>query len=155
GLPGLLLPVLVLGGLYGWLDLSPLGLDLALRFTVTEAAAVAVVYALVVELAVYRDLGLGDLPAVVADSARSMGTLFLVLVLAISLNRFLVFQQIPEAAAAWMLSHVDSALAFLVLANLFLLALGCVMDILSAILIVAPLLAPIAASYGIHPIHFG
>ena len=58
-------------------------------------------------------------------------------------------------ATEWMLARVDSKLTFLIMVNLFLLALGCVMDILSAILIVAPLLAPIAAQYGIHPVHFG
>jgi C4-dicarboxylate transporter DctM subunit len=79
----------------------------------------------------------------------------LILVIAISLNRFFVFQQLPEAATTWMLERVDSTFTFLVMVNLFLLALGCIMDILSAILIVAPIMAPIAASYGIHPVHFG
>jgi C4-dicarboxylate transporter, DctM subunit len=155
GLPSLMLPVLILGGIYGWLDFSPLGLDVAIRFTVTEAAAVAVVYALFVELIINRELKLKDLPSVVSESAVMMGSLFLILVIAISLNRFFVFEQVPDRATAWMLSHVDSQLTFLIMVNLFLLALGCVMDILSAILIVAPLLAPIAASYGINPIHFG
>lgn len=155
GLPSLMLPVIVLGGIYGWVDLSPLGIDFAISFTVTEAAAVAVVYALAVELLLHRELRLRDLPRVFSDSAVMMGSLFLVLVIAISLNRFFVFEQVPEAATAWMLAHVDSTFTFLIMVNLFLLALGCVMDILSAILIVAPLLAPIAASYGIHPIHFG
>jgi C4-dicarboxylate transporter DctM subunit len=150
-----MLPVLILGGIYGWFDLAPLGLDLAVRFTVTEAAAVAVVYALFVELILNRELKWRDLPGVVSESAVMMGSLFLILVIAISLNRFFVFEQVPEQATAWMLSHVDSQLTFLIMVNLFLLALGCVMDILSAILIVAPLLAPIASSYGIHPIHFG
>ncbi len=155
GLPSLMLPVIVLGGIYGWVDLAPLGIDFAVRFTVTEAAAVAVVYALTVELLLHRELKLRDLPRVFSDSAVMMGSLFLVLVIAISLNRFFVFEQVPEQATAWMLEHVDSRFTFLIMVNLFLLALGCVMDILSAILIVAPLLAPIAASYGIDPIHFG
>ncbi|MCB9663357.1 MAG: TRAP transporter large permease subunit [Alphaproteobacteria bacterium] len=154
GIPSLLLPVLVLGGIYGWVDLRPLGLDFHISFTITEAAAVAVVYALAVELLVNRELKLREIPRVFAESAVMMGSLFLVIVIAISLNRFFVFEQVPEAATAWMLDHVDSKLGFLLAVNLFLLALGCVMDIISAILIVAPLLAPIAASYGIHPIHF-
>jgi len=124
-------------------------------FTVTEAAAVAVVYALFVELVINRELKVTEVPRILADSAVMMGSLFLVLVIAISLNRFFAFQQIPEAATAWMVEHVSTPFMFLIMVNLFLLALGCVMDILSAILIVAPLLAPIAASYGIHPIHFG
>ncbi|MFT4622088.1 MAG: C4-dicarboxylate transporter DctM subunit [Myxococcota bacterium] len=155
GVPSLMLPVLILGGIYGVLDFAPFGVEFAIRFTVTEAAAVAVVYALAVELLLHRELRLRDLPSVFSESAVMMGSLFLILVIAISLNRFFVFQQIPEAATDWMLARVDSQFTFLIMVNLFLLALGCVMDILSAILIVAPLLAPIAASYGIHPIHFG
>lgn len=154
-LPSLALPGLILGGIYGWLDLSPFGIDVAIRFTVTEAAAVAVVYALFIELVITRELSLRQLPKIFADSAVMMGSLFLILILAISLNRFLVFEEIPDQATAWMLARVSTPLGFLIMVNLFLLVLGCVMDILSAILIVAPLLAPIAASYGIHPIHFG
>lgn len=155
GLPSLMLPVIVLGGIYGWVDLNGFGINFKIAFTVTEAAAVAVVYAFLVEMLVNRELKVSQLPKVFSDSAVMMGSLFLVLVIAISLNRFFVFEQIPEQATAWVLAHVDSQLSFLIAVNLFLLALGCVMDILSAILIVAPLLAPIAASYGIHPIHFG
>ncbi|MCA9297698.1 MAG: TRAP transporter large permease subunit, partial [Phycisphaerales bacterium] len=154
-LPSLFLPVLILGGIYGWLDLEALGIPFALRFTVTEAAAIAVVYALFVELVVNRELKLKHVPDVVAESAIMMGSLFLILVIAISLNRFFVFEQVPDAATEWMLARVSTPTGFLIMVNLFLLALGCVMDILSAILIVAPLLAPIAASYGIHPVHFG
>ena len=155
GVASLFLPVLILGGIYGWFDLAPFGVDFAVVFTVPEAAAVSVVYALVVELLLHRELKLKHVPEVLVESATMMGSLFLILVIAISLNKFLVFEQVPEAATAWMLERVDSPFTFILMVNLFLLALGCVMDILSAILIVAPLLAPIAASYGIHPIHFG
>jgi len=155
GLPSLFLPILILGGIYGLIDLRPLGIPLHFAFTVTEAAAVAVVYALFVELVLNRELPVRKLPKVFSDSAVMMGSLFLVLVIAISLNRFFVFEQMPERAAAWMLERVDSKLAFLIVVNVFLLILGCLMDVLSAIMIVAPLLAPIASSYGIHPIHFG
>jgi len=155
GALALAMPVLLLGGIYGVFDLRALGLPVAVVFTVTEAAAIAVVYALVIELVVHRELSLRDLPDVAAESAQTMGSLFLILVLALSLNRLFVFEHLPEAAAAWMMQAVHDKLTFLIVANLFLLALGCVMDILSAILIVAPLLAPIAQSYGVHPVHFG
>ncbi|NOY26434.1 MAG: TRAP transporter large permease subunit [Oligoflexia bacterium] len=154
GLLSLLLPVLILGGIYGLLTLEPFGIDLSIKFTVTEAAAVAVVYALVVELLFHRDLKVSKVPAVLVESAVMMGGLFLILVLAISFNRFLTLQEIPQHAADWLISHIHSRLTFIVLVNLFLLALGCVMDILSAILIVAPLLAPIAGAFGLHPVHF-
>lgn len=146
----LFLPVLILGGIYGWLTVG----GVTVRFTVTEAAAIAVVYALIVELIVHRELRLRDVPGVFAESAVQMGALFLILVIALSLNRFFVFEELPERATGWMLEWVHGPIGFLVVTNLFLLALGCVMDILSAILIVAPLLAPIAATYGIDPIHF-
>ena len=143
----LMLPVLILGGIYGVLPV--------LKFTVTEAAAVAVVYALFVELFIHREMPIRKLPKVLADSGVMMGSLFLIIVLAIAFNKFLSEQMIPQQAAEWLQTVVDSKWQFIILCNLFLLALGCVMEIISAILIVAPLLAPIAVQYGMDPIHFG
>ena len=147
GALALLMIVLIIGGLYGVLG--------PIRFTVNEAAAVAVVYALFVELVIHRELKVSDLPKVLVDSAVMMGSLFLIIVLAIAFNKFLALQMIPQQAAEWLAGHVDAQWKFLILVNIFLLMLGTVMEILSAILIVAPLLAPIAASFGMHPIHFG
>jgi len=143
----LLLPVIVLGGIYGVLG--------PLRFTVTEAAAISVVYALFVELVIHREMKPKKLLDVLADSGVMMGSLFLIIVLAIAFNKFLAAEQIPQNAAAAIKSAVTEPWQFLILVNLFLLALGCVMEIISAILIVAPLLAPIAHDFGIDPIHFG
>ena len=143
----ILLPVLILGGIYGVLG--------PLKFTVTEAAAVSVVYALIIELFVHKELRWKDVPNVLSKSGVMMGSLFLIIVLAIAFNKFLAEQYIPQNAAAWIQAHVQNKWQFLILVNIFLLGLGCVMDIISAILIVAPLLAPIALSYGIHPLHFG
>ncbi len=154
GILAMLLPLLILGGIYGFLTLEPFGIDLAIKLTVTEAAAIACVYALVVDLVFHRELKLRKLPSVLADSGVMMGSLFLILVLAISFNRFLTLEQIPQQAADWLVTQIDSKLAFIILVNIFLLLLGCVMDVLSAILIVAPLLAPIAARFGLHPVHF-
>lgn len=151
------LPVVIIGGIYSGL------------FTATEAAAVSVVYAVVVEFVIHPllrarrrsdeplfELSPLELPRVFRDSSVVMGSLLLIIVLAITFNQFLVFQEVPNMAADWVKGHVDSKLSFLILVNLFLLLLGCMMDIMSAILIVAPLLAPIAVSrYGIDPIHFG
>lgn len=154
GLLAMLLPLLILGGIYGFLTLEPLGLEVSIKLTVTEAAAIACVYALLVELLVHRELKWRKLPGVLVESGVMMGSLFLILVLAISFNRFITLQQIPQQAADWLVGQIDSRLAFIILVNIFLLLLGCVMDILSAILIVAPLLAPIAARFGLHPVHF-
>lgn len=149
GFAALMLPVLVLGGIYGHLFGSPFSLD------VTQAAAFAVVYALIVELFLHRELSFRDVPKVCIETASMIGSLFLILVIAISLNKLLAELEVPQMAAEAMLQWADDPIMFLLLVNLFLLLLGTVMDIVSAILIVAPLLAPIAAQYGIHPIHFG
>jgi len=154
------LPVLIIGGIYSGL------------FTATEAAAVSVVYALAVEFIIHPlvhlwgrrqrqdtdqpifELSPLELPRVFRDSAVIMGSLLLIVVLAIAFNKFLISLEVPGQAAAWVQSHVSTKVQFLILVNLFLLALGCMMDIMSAILIVAPLLAPIAMRYGIDPVHF-
>ncbi|MBA4369496.1 MAG: hypothetical protein C0403_17860, partial [Desulfobacterium sp.] len=94
-------------------------------------------------------------PKVFLDSCSIMGALFVIIVIAMALNRFLCEAEIPQAAAAWLSAKVSTKIGFLLLANIFLLVLGCLMDIISAILIVAPLLAPIAIHYGVDPIHFG
>ena len=147
GVLALLLPVGILGGIYGVLG--------PIKFTVTEAAAAAVVYALFVELFIHRELKMKQLVDVLVESGVMMGTLFVIIVLAIAFNKFLAHQEIPQQAAEYLAMHVDSKLQFLIMVNIFLLLLGTVMEIISAILIVAPLLAPIALSYGIDPIHFG
>jgi C4-dicarboxylate transporter, DctM subunit len=144
-------------------------------FTAVEAAAVAVFYACLVEFVLqpcisywrqdtsfekrtyssFLELKPRDVPKVFIESSIIMGALFAIIVLAIAFNKFLCEEQIPQAAAAWLSSKVSTKLGFLVIVNIFLLLLGCVMDIISAILIVAPLLAPIAIQYGVDPIHFG
>ena len=124
-------------------------------FTVNEASAVAVIYALAIELFIYREWKLREAHKVFTDSAWMLGTIFMLMVLAIAFNKFLAHEQIPQAAAAWLKGMVSSKLGFLLLVNVFLLVLGCLMDIMSSIMIVAPLLAPIAIAYGVDPIHFG
>lgn len=142
GILALLLPVIILGGIYSGL------------FTPTEAAAVAVVYAFLVEVFLHRDLKIKDVPAIFVQSASMMGTLFLIIVIAISFSQFLALERIPYQAALWMNELVSSPVTFLIVVNIFLLLLGCFMDIMSAILIVGPLLGPMAVEYGIDPIHF-
>jgi C4-dicarboxylate transporter DctM subunit len=139
----LLMPLIVLGGIYGGI------------FTATESAAVAVAYALAVEMLAYRELGLRDLHAVVGSTTALLGSLFPVLMLALSLNTFLVYEQVPDLVVEELGRHFDSPLGFLVAVNLLLLLVGCIMDVGSAILILAPVLAPVAAAQGIDPVHFG
>jgi len=143
GLWALLMPLIILGGIYSG------------YFTATESAAVAVVYALLIEIFVYREMGFDDLYDVVGQTTRLLGSLFPVLMLAMSLNVFLAYQQVPELLVGGLSGVVDSRPEFLIGMNLFLLAIGCIMDIGSAILILAPILQPVAAAQGIDPVHLG
>ncbi len=142
GILAVILPVIILGGIYSGF------------FTPTEAAAVAVVYTFIVEVFIHKDIKIKKLPEIIIQSTSMMGTLFLIIVIAISFNQFLALERIPYQAAIWMKSIVSSPLMFLIVVNIFLLILGCFMDIMSAILIVGPLLGPMAIEFGIDPIHF-
>lgn len=136
-LPAIPVPVVVLGGIYGGF------------FTPTEAAAVAVVLAVAIELVVNRDMGLADLWDVSLETSRLMGSLFLVLAFAVSINVFLTYEQIPQQTVAAMAGIIDTPVEFLILGNLALLLVGMVIDIGSAVLILAPLLEPLANRVGI------
>jgi C4-dicarboxylate transporter DctM subunit len=143
GIWALLMPVLILGGIYSG------------YFTATESAAVAVVYALFVEMVIYREMDFSGLYSVVGQTTKLLGSLFPVLMIALSLNVFLTYEQVPEMLVGALSSRLDSPVALLLGMNLFLLLLGCVMDIGSAILILSPMLQPLAAAQGIDPVHFG
>lgn len=143
GFWSLLLPVIILGGIYSG------------TFTATEASAVSVVYALAVEFFIHRELDRKKLLAVAEGSMTVMGSLLVIIALAIGLNYFLVDQQVPDRMVEWLKTFELTPTKFLILVNLLLLVVGCFMDIMSAILIVAPMLAPMAAAMGINPIHMG
>jgi C4-dicarboxylate transporter, DctM subunit len=143
GIWALLMPVILLGGIYtGW-------------FTVTESAAVAVVYALGVELFIHRELRARDLSAIVLETVKMLGMLMPLLAIAASLNAILDLQGAPQALVKTMQAWVDSPAMLLVIVNLVLLVAGALMDESSAILILAPLLAPMGQAYGFDPVHFG
>ena len=143
GIWSLFMPILILGGIYSG------------HFTATESAAVAVVYAFFVELFIHRELKLAHSHEVITETTRLLGSLFPVLMFAVSLNTFLTYEQAPMAAAGWFAEHVASQQAFLLGVNLFLLLIGAIMDIGSAILVLAPTLKPIAQGLGMDPVHFG
>jgi len=143
GVLALLMPLVILGGIYSGF------------FTATESAGVALVYALVVELFIHREISFKQLPKIFTQSAEMLGTLFLILILAVSLNKFMTYEEIPQNLVAIMRDFVTSPIGFLIMVNIMLLVVGCVMDIMSAILVMAPLLTPIAIHYGIDPVHFG
>lgn len=143
GFWAVMLPVLILGGIYSGI------------FTPTEAAAVSVIYALVVELAIHREIGLQHLPKILSESAVMMGTLLIIMALAFGLNDFLVEEKIPDLAVEVIRSMNLSPVQFLLIINLMLLLVGALMDSISAIMIIAPLLKPIADQLGIDPVHLG
>ncbi|MFQ5790109.1 MAG: TRAP transporter large permease subunit [Acidobacteriota bacterium] len=124
--------------------------------TLVEASAVTVLYAFVLEFFVHKDLSLRrDLPRVVGDAATLIGGVLLILGVAPGLTNYLVIAEIPYLAVQWVQSFVQSPLFFLLLLNLFLLVVGCVMDIWSAIVVVVPLIVPLGQLFGIDPFHLG
>ena len=137
------LPVIVLGGVYSGF------------FAVSEAAAVTVVYVFIVEVLIYRDIPLRQLPAVMRDSMILVGGILIILGVSLASTNYMIDQQVPMRLFEWVTAHISSKLSFLILLNLFLLVLGMMLDIFSALVIVVPLILPIAASYGIDPIHLG
>lgn len=139
----ILVPVIILGGIYGGI------------FTPTEAAAVAVFYGLIVGKFVYKELNLKKLLASLSSSAVTTGTIMVIVATATAMARMLTLESIPTKLALLISSLTDSKWVLLLIMNLFLLIVGCVMDSTPAILILAPILQPIAASYGIDGIWFG
>lgn len=137
------IPVIILGGIYGG------------YVTASEAAAVTAVLVLIVEVLLYKDLRLRDLPRIGMESMALIGAIFLILGVALGLTNFLVFEQVPNAVLDWMRTHVETQLGFLLALNVFLLLVGCLMDVFSAIVVVVPLILPLAMEYQVHPIHLG
>ena len=104
---------------------------------------------------IHKELGIAYLYGVAVDAAKLFGTLFPSIAVALSLNLLLTAEQVPQDLAAWVGGLVENRFMFLILLNVFLLLVGCFIDIVSAILMLAPILLPIAMAYGIDPIHFG
>jgi C4-dicarboxylate transporter, DctM subunit len=139
----LLIPIIILGGIYGGI------------FTPTEAAVIAVVYGLVAGLLLYRELKIKDLPSVLANSALTTATILIIVGTATAFGRLLTIQQIPNQVAQAMLSVSESPIVIILLITLLLLIVGCFMDTLAAIIILTPILLPIAINIGYDPVHFG
>jgi C4-dicarboxylate transporter DctM subunit len=140
---GLALIGIVLGGIYGGV------------FTPTEAAAVAAVYAFFISVFVYRDMGLKDVPRVLLNAANTSAMLLYIITNAVLFSFLLTSENIPQAMAAWIVEMHFSPWVFLLVVNFVLLVAGNVMEPTSILLIMAPILFPIAKSLGIDPIHLG
>ena len=138
-----LLPVVVLGGIFsGYLALS-------------EAAAITALYVLLVEMAIHREVKIKDLPSTIMKTVMMVGAIVVILGASLAFNSFLIDQQVPNKILNFMRTHVESKYAFLFILNVFLLGVGCVLNIFSALVIVVPLIVPIAKSYGVDLLHLG
>jgi C4-dicarboxylate transporter DctM subunit len=138
------LPVIVIGGIYSGL------------FTATEAAAVTAFYVLIIEVFVYKDLSLtGDIPRVMRESMVLVGAILMIIGIAMGMTNFLIDQEVPDRLFEMTRSFIQDPIMFLVVLNLFLIVVGMMMDIFSAIMVVVPLITPVARQYGIDPVHLG
>ncbi len=140
----LLLPVIIIVAIFGGFA------------TLVETAALTVIYALIVECMVYKDLRLfRDIPRIGIECTTLVGSFFLILCVAMGFNAYLIDAQVPTLAVAWVQSHISSPIVFLLALNVLLVIVGAMMDIYSSIFIIVPLIAPMGLAYGIDPVHLG
>ncbi len=138
------------------LPLIALGLLFSGTATLLEAAAWTAVYTLLVQTLVHRELSwTRDLPRVLRDCGALLGGVMIILCAAKGLSNYIVDAEVPRHLLDWIRSSIDSPLVFLLLLNLFLLVVGCLLDIYSATLVVVPLIQPLGEAYGIDPVHLG
>jgi tripartite ATP-independent transporter DctM subunit len=136
------LPFIILGGIYGGI------------LTATEAAALSAFYVLVINTFVTKDLSMTrDVPKVIVESLTLVGAILLILCCALGLTNYLVDEEIPMKILATMSTLITNKYLFLLVLNIFLLIVGCLMDIFSAIIVVVPLIIPIAEQFGVNPLH--
>jgi len=137
------LPVVVLGGIYSGF------------FAVSEAAAVTALYVLVVEVFILREIPLRELPRIMRASMILVGAILIILGVSVASTSYMIDADIPQRLFEFVSTMVSSQTSFLILLLLFLLVLGAILDIFSAIVLVVPLILPIAAGYGINEVHLG
>lgn len=137
------MPFILIGGIYSGI------------FAISEAAAVAVMYVLVVEVLILREVPLKKLPDIMRDSMVLVGGVLVILGVSLASTNYLIDTEVPNRLFEFIRSHIDSKLTFLMLLNIFLLLLGMILDVFSALVIIVPLLLPMAIGYDIHPIHLG
>lgn len=137
------LPVIVLGGIYSGI------------IAVSEAAAVTAIYVLITEFVIRREIPLRDLPRIVRESMILVGGIFMILGLSMASTSYMIGMEVPERLFGFVSTYMDSQVAFLIALLLFLLVVGAILDIFSALVLVVPLIAPVALQYGVHPVHLG
>jgi tripartite ATP-independent transporter DctM subunit len=137
------LPVFVLGGVYGGF------------FAISEAAAVTALYVLVVEVFIYQEISIKKLPEIMRESMVMVGGILLILGVSLASTNYLIDAEIPTRLFTLIQAYVTEKITFLILLNILLLMLGAILDIFSALVIMVPLILPVAVSYDINPIHLG
>ena len=137
----LIIPILILYGVFGGFT------------TLVETAAITVVYILIIETLIYRDLPLNSLPKIVVDCATLVGGVLIILGVAMGVTSYLVDAQIPMHLLSWVKETISSKYIFLFLLNGLLLLVGCMMDIFSAIIVIVPLISPLGHYFGVDPVH--
>ena len=137
------LPFFILGGIYGG------------YLAISEAAAATAMYVIIVEVFIYREIKLSMLPGIMKDSMIMVGGILLILGVSLASTNFLIDAEVPKLLFDLIQAHVSSKIVFLILLNVLLLLLGAILDIFSAIVIMVPLILPVAVSYGINPVHLG
>ena len=139
----LVMPIIIVGGIVTGI------------YTPTEAAAVACLYAILVSLFIFKTFKIRDFPQMLFNSAKTAAIIVFILGVSNIFSWVVVNENVPRMVANLLLSMTDSRIIFLILINITLLIVGCVIDTFPAIIIFAPILAPVAAQYGVHPLHFG
>jgi C4-dicarboxylate transporter, DctM subunit len=137
------LPFFVLGGIYGG------------YFAISEAAAVTAMYVVIVEIFVYKEIKISQLPSIMRESMIMVGAILLILGVALASTNFLIDADIPMRLFHLIQAHVTNKIVFLILLNILLLILGAILDIFSALVIMIPIILPVAVNYGINPVHLG
>ena len=137
------LPLVVLGGIYGGF------------VAISEAAVLMVLYVLMIEMGVHREIKFRDLVPIILKSSVLVGGILIILGVSFGLSNTLINDEIPTRFLEFMKSHVQSPLHFLFWLNLFLLGAGCLLGMFPALIVLAPLILPVAKAYGLHPIHLG
>jgi len=124
-------------------------------FAISEAAAVVALYILIIETLIYKEVSFSKLIDVVRESMAMVGSILLILAVSLALTNVFIDAEIPAQLFSMVQENVDSKISFLILLNLFLLFVGAILDIFSALVIIVPLILPVAISFGIHPVHLG
>ncbi len=139
----LAIPVVILGGVFSGI------------LVISDAAAVTALYVLIIEVFIYKEISFSKLPKVMKDTMVMVGGIILILGVAMAFTNFLVDAEVPETLFSFIQRHIENKYAFLILLNIILLALGALLDIFAALVIMVPLILPVALSYGINPVHLG